>query len=141
MNIQELFEKTYNPLFGLVGQAPAPPLLAHYTSIKVMESIFSTRQIWFSDPLFMNDLQEVRFGIHEGYRLFSDPNLLKRAVVTDPRVVLVRNEFINSLGNFDTNELLDTYVFCLSEHKEANTDGLLSMWRGYGDHGDGAARF
>ena len=35
--------------------------------------------------------------------------------------------------------LFDTYVFCLSEHDRANTDGLLSMWRGYGQHGNGSA--
>lgn len=31
------------------------------------------------------------------------------------------------------------YVFCLSEHQESDNDGLLSMWRGYGAQGNGAA--
>jgi Protein of unknown function (DUF2971) len=104
-----------------------------------MESIFQTRQIWFSNPLFMNDLQEVRFGLREGYRLLSDLGLFKRAVDTDQRIGLVRNAFTNFFGNFDSQELFDTYVFCLSEHGRSNMDGLLSMWRGYGHHGDGVA--
>jgi Protein of unknown function (DUF2971) len=35
--------------------------------------------------------------------------------------------------------VLDIYVFCLSEHVKEDTDGLLSMWRGYGGNGSGAA--
>jgi hypothetical protein len=35
--------------------------------------------------------------------------------------------------------VLDTYVFCLSKHEKNDTDGLLSMWRGYGGNGNGAA--
>jgi len=31
------------------------------------------------------------------------------------------------------------YVFCLSEHAKDDADGLLSMWRGYGGNGNGAA--
>jgi hypothetical protein len=32
-----------------------------------------------------------------------------------------------------------SYVFCLSEHAKDDTDGRLSMWRGYGGNGSGAA--
>jgi hypothetical protein len=48
MSDRELFEKTYNPLFVPAMQAPvSPPLLAHYTSIKVMEAIFQTMKYGF----------------------------------------------------------------------------------------------
>jgi hypothetical protein len=30
-------------------------------------------------------------------------------------------------------------LFCLSEHAKDDTDGRLSMWRGYGGNGNGAA--
>jgi len=40
---------------------------------------------------------------------------------------------------FESEHLLDTYVFCLSEHNPQDHDGLLSMWRGYGANGNGAA--
>ena len=41
------------------------PLLAHYTSIDVIEKILRSEEIWFSNPLFMNDLEEMRFGMLE----------------------------------------------------------------------------
>jgi hypothetical protein len=40
---------------------------------------------------------------------------------------------------FDNEHALNLYVFCLSEHDAADNDGLLSMWRGYGGFGSGAA--
>ena len=53
------------------GFAQLAPLLAHYTSITVLESILRNEQLWFSNPLFMNDTQEIRFGINEGIALFE----------------------------------------------------------------------
>ena len=35
------------------------------TSMAVLESILRENVVWFSNPLFMNDLEEVRFGINE----------------------------------------------------------------------------
>ena len=35
------------------------PLLAHYTSISNLEKILKDDEIWLSNPLFMNDLEEV----------------------------------------------------------------------------------
>ena len=34
---------------------------------------------------------------------------------------------------------VDRSAVCFSEHSSQNSDGLLSMWRGYGGHGRGAA--
>jgi hypothetical protein len=43
-------------------------------------------------------------------------------------------------GEFSESRSVDTYIFCLSEYDEANEkEGLLSMWRGYGQNGNGAA--
>ena len=57
----------FNPLFLHFSSAPIlqkeRPLLAHYTSISAMERILQNSEIWFSNPLFMNDLQEMRFGL------------------------------------------------------------------------------
>jgi hypothetical protein len=35
------------------------PLLAHYTSIDALEKIMKTGELWFSSPLFMNDLADL----------------------------------------------------------------------------------
>jgi DUF2971 family protein len=133
----------FNPIFAQFAHVDRltgnPPLLAHYTSIRVVENILSTDEIWFSNPLFMNDLQEMRFGLNLGSRLFSNAQLLKRAAGTDARAAILQQTFWQYFQNFDDQDAFDTYVFCLSEHDRSNTDGVLSMWRGYGQHGDGAA--
>jgi hypothetical protein len=41
------------------------PLLAHYTSIATLESILSNEEVWFSNPLYMSDIEELRFGVLE----------------------------------------------------------------------------
>ncbi len=131
----------FEPLHRFIASEAAPEklLLAHYTSVPVMESIFQTNQIWFSNPLFMNDLQELRFGMLEGQRLFSDPARLTTAGGNDQRAKLLHQAFMIYFRQFDERVSLDTYVFCLSEHAKNDTDGLLSMWRGYGQHGNGVA--
>ena len=133
------FNELYSYFFNADWVAGGPPLLAHYTSIAVMEKILEKNEIWFSNPLFMNDLQEVRFGLFEGARLFSDPILLKRAGGSDERTSILQNSFSYFVDKFSNETAVDTYVFCLSEHDKDNDDGLLSMWRGYGQHGSGVA--
>jgi hypothetical protein len=61
-----------------------------------------------------------------------------------PNANLVGSGVLNTDGgpyfqSFDMNDAFDTYIFCLSEHDRSHTDGLLSMWRGYGQHGSGVA--
>jgi Protein of unknown function (DUF2971) len=116
------------------------PLLAHYTSISTLESIMSKDELWFSNPLFMNDLEELRFGILEGAKAFRRCDAIRLACNTPQRYELILNEFERLLDQFSNEHAFDTYVFCLSEHDiTKDTDGLLSMWRGYGGNGNGAA--
>ena len=129
----------FNSIYERFSYGKLPSLLAHYTSIRVVESILSNEEIWFSNPLFMNDLQEMRFGLHLGTSLFSDSELLKQAGGTDARVAILQHAYAQCFQQFENQRAFDTYVFCLSEHDGSNTDGLLSMWRGYGQHGNGAA--
>jgi hypothetical protein len=96
-------------------------------------------EIWFSNPLVMNDLEEVRFGVLEGMRLFQISEAVNRACKTPERAHILRYAFNHFYKQFDEQHAFDTYVFCLSEHDPKNTDGLLSMWRGYGGQGNGAA--
>lgn len=55
------------------------PLLAHYTSIDALESILSKNEIWFSNPLYMNDLEELRFVILEGANAFRQDERIRSA--------------------------------------------------------------
>ena len=116
-----------------------PPLLAHYTSIPVLEKILRDKEIWLSNPLFMNDLHEMRFGLNEGALIFDDNDLLKEAGGSSERALKLAQYFKFYFSKFDTEAAFDTYIFCVSEHDKDDRDGLLSMWRGYGSQGNGAA--
>ncbi len=116
------------------------PLLAHYTSIETLESILKSDEIWFSNPLFMNDFQEIRFGITLGHRLFTNSRSIKEACKSEASYQKLTLAFEHYFEMFSNKDALDTYAFCFSEHNlDHDKDGLLSMWRGYGGNGKGIA--
>lgn len=115
------------------------PLVAHYTSIQVFEQIITSNEFWFSNPLFMNDLEELEFGMNEGAAEFYSNQALKNACGSDQRYFCLINNFQNIFRQFETNHMLNTYVMCFSEHKPSDKDGRLSMWRGYANGGAGVA--
>jgi hypothetical protein len=112
-----------------------PLLLAHYTSVETVERILKNDEIWFSNPLYMNDLEELRAGIAVGSQLFSE--FAQKADVKPSRVGILVAAFNHYVAHLATDAAIDTYVFCLCEHN--HPDGLLSMWREYGRKGNGAA--
>jgi Protein of unknown function (DUF2971) len=120
-----------------------PLHLAHYTSLDVLEKIMQTNEIWFSNPLFMNDHQEMRFVLFEALKVIAELQNDKDALSLAGGVqnfTKISSAFHNAFQNFDINHALDVYVFCLSKYDPENQrDGLLSMWRGYGANGEGAA--
>ncbi len=142
MDEVELF-KLFDPLFADLRTADTfptkRPLLAHYTSISVLEAILRNDEVWLSNPLFMNDMEEVRFGINAGANLFLTSSEIESACGSKTRADLLKSTFNSYYNQFANDHVLDTYVFCLSEHTKDDTDGLLSMWRGYGGNGNGAA--
>jgi hypothetical protein len=135
--IYNLFDPLWDDVDGPSSYPGEQPLLAHYTSIATLERIMATNEIWFSNPLFMNDMEEMRFGILEGAKAFRNHTQLK--AVCDQRFPKFLSNFEFQLEHFNDKHALDTYVFCTSKHNIEDTDGLLSMWRGYGGNGNGAA--
>jgi len=115
------------------------PLLAHYTSIETLEQVMKSNEIWLSNPLYMNDLEELRFGINEGLVAFKNHAQIKEACGSDKHHEILVSEYSRQYDTYSNEHAFDTYVFCLSEHKPDKPDGLLSMWRGYGSNGNGAA--
>jgi hypothetical protein len=78
------------------------PLLAHYTSIDVLEKIMKNDELWLSNPLFMNDLEEVRFGVQQGARLFLQSEAVSEACAGSAnRVQILRNAFSHYYTQFD----------------------------------------
>lgn len=139
----EIYE-TFNPLWDDIQHASTfpsqRPLLAHYTSIATLENIMRSDELWFSNPLYMNDMEELKFGILEGAQAFREHKLIESACHDQNRYELLRSIFESQLSLFSNEHAFDIYVFCLSEHiSERDADGLLSMWRGYGSNGNGAA--
>ena len=115
------------------------PLLAHYTTVQVLEKILTNNEVWFSNPLFMNDMEEVRFGVVQGNELVLNNQEIENACQTPERVQEFKRNFVYYFDQFANQHVLNTYVFCLSLHDKVDNDGLLSMWRGYGANGNGVA--
>lgn len=115
------------------------PLLAHYTSIAVFEQMMGNDEVWFSNPLYMNDLEELRFGMIEGANAFRANSDLKQACSDGASHEKLINYFNHLFNEFDTKHAFNTYIMCLAKHSSENNDGLLSMWRGYGAGGGGVA--
>lgn len=115
------------------------PLLAHYTSMATLESIFRGKELWLSNPLYMNDLEELRFGMSTGARMLRESQELYKACGSEDAHFHLIQIFDMYYSKFDNEGALDTYVGCFSRHDTADNDGRLSMWRGYGAGGSGAA--
>lgn len=115
-----------------------PLLLAHYTSVDVIEQVLKNSEVWFANPLYMNDLQEMRLGIFLANQLF--PSYANQAVDGDrERSQALITSFNQLVSHLEQETAIDTYIFCLCRYDHERPDGLLSMWREYGAKGEGAA--
>ncbi len=118
---------------------PVPECLAHYTSLATLEKILRSNEIWLSNPLYMNDREELHFGMTEGAMAFQTSSRLREACGDDASHRRLQHHFTRVFNGFIETQALDAYVFCLASHDLQNSDGVLSMWRGYGAQGAGAA--
>lgn len=129
-------------LWSDMQRVPPPgelPLLAHYTSIRTLERIAQTGEIWFSNPLYMNDVDELRYGMNLGLHAVRSHTGLRQACPPEHYNALL-DAFDAQFTAFDSDSAFDVYVFSCAEHdEEIGDDGLLSMWRGYGGDGNGVA--
>jgi hypothetical protein len=140
---QDQIAKILEPYSALYNSIEAktdrdnPLLLAHYTSVQVIEQILRNDEVWLANPLYMNDLDEMRAGILLGSQIF--PEFARQAGGTSERAARLIQPYNHYVAHLSTEAALDTYIFCLSEHPHGDTDGRLSMWREYGSKGNGAA--
>ncbi len=141
MTDEELFHQCFGHLSADIKvQDEFPrPKLAHYCSIATLESILRGRQLWLSNPLYMNDLEEVRFGINTGMRLALANESLRDALASKERVTAFTGALELRYADFANEHAFNLYVACFSEIDDDDEDGRLSMWRAYGANGDGAA--
>jgi hypothetical protein len=140
-------DKIYEDLWALLHADIVPemefpavaPLLVHYTSLENVEKILRNEEVWLSNPLYMNDLEEVRFGVNEGVDIFSISSDIRDALGSEQRMRLFSDAIYRYYDEYASNHVLDLYVMCFSRHDPNDEDGRLSMWRGYGQNGKGAA--
>ena len=134
-NYSEIFHALWDDIDETSTFPYVRPKLAHYTSIENIENILRTNETWFSNPLNMNDLEELRYVVLEANNKFYGSDSLKALAQFES----LKNHFEHFFGEFSYKHSLDVYAFCFSEYSESDSDGLLSMWRGYGGNGKGAA--
>lgn len=115
------------------------PHIAHYTSLQTVESILRNGEIWFSHPLAMNDHEELLYGLIKGEETLHKSQKLKDFFVDKSVYASFIDIFDSILRDYATNYALNTFIACFSEILPDDMDGKLSMWRGYGDQGKGAA--
>jgi len=139
IEVHQAFEPLYSDIKPEAQFFNALPLLAHYTTIQTIERIIQSKQMWFSNPLYMNDIDEVRFGLIEGESAITSSQALSDACGSPDRKKLFMDAYGHYSRHYIEDHLADTYVLCFSRHEPTDNDGLLSMWRGYGGNGNGAA--
>jgi len=140
-NQHAIIANEYYNVFALLKELEQRPpkgtMLAHYTSVEVVEKILKDHEIWMSHPFHMNDIEELQFGLNLGARMFRDycyDSKLPTSVSDQ-----IFKEFHGFLKYMNDKTIIDTYVVCFKAHALGDTDGSLPMWRSYGDYGHGAA--
>ncbi len=134
--IVAIYDALHHPFDCTERLRSDPPLLAHYTSVETAEKIIKKEEIWLSHPFYMNDLEELRFGMLQGIQSFA--SFAEAAVSPNRRQELI-NHFNFFIEHMNEETLVNTYVLCLSEHSPDDKDGVLSMWRSYASQGHGVA--
>ena len=79
------FEALYGDILAEDDLYRKKPLLAHYTSLETAERILKSGEIWLSNPLFMNDIEELRFGFFHGTSVFKSSDAIKVVLGTESR--------------------------------------------------------
>ncbi len=138
-NYSEIFHPLWDDIDKTSMFPEVKPKLAHYTSIENIENILRTDETWFSNPLNMNDYEELRYVVLEAHKMFYENNQLTAAFKNPEQLNSFQSHFEDWFDKFSNQHCLDVYAFCFSEYEETDVNGQLSMWRGYGGNGKGAA--
>jgi hypothetical protein len=106
----------------------------HYTSAENAMKIIRGREVWLRDVRCMNDYSEIHLGYSRLRQYFAkDENrqaFISAVNACDNGAFAEVEKLFN---NWWQHLPLSTYIFCVSEHLDAeDTHGRLSMWRAYG---------
>ncbi|MEQ1672748.1 MAG: DUF2971 domain-containing protein [Hyphomicrobiaceae bacterium] len=109
----------------------------HYTSASAATSILRGPHVWLRNATTMNDVSEINFG---NSRLIAGLGRKSEQVAAKKFWVLLGelnselpDKIVALYDGWVDHLRMDTYLFCLSEHDDAEDEiGRLSMWRAYG---------
>lgn len=125
------FHKEWQTLCLQSASEPDMPL-HHYTDANGLLGILQTRQLWATNPVFMNDQTELLHSLFLLKEIVSDPSGTggragEPSTQADEVVMVVIEQFYR---------FLEIYVVCF-----CTSGDLLSQWRGYGKSGGYAIGF
>lgn len=105
----------------------------HYTSAEAAASIIKSKEMWMRNSTTMSDFMEVEHGfecINEAYKSESGKKFKTALETILPGAA---KEIENRFNGWLPGIRRDTYLTCISEHKDnEDAHGRLSMWRAYG---------
>lgn len=111
----------------LGNQFEPPKTLAHYTSVTSAAAIIQSRKVFLFNALTLNDEQEIDHAL----------DFIGGAFGSEP---LGRfGDLVGEYLEWRKNSHPSVYVFSLSEMQSWESLDKLSMWRAYGDDGNGLA--
>jgi hypothetical protein len=110
IEITSLFDCLYDDIKPEDQFAQRQPLLAHYTSLDVLENIVRTNELWFSNPVLMNDAEEVKSGVFNGINAVKQCDEIKKALLTSARIQLFETALNDCFKQFEQEHVFDTYV-------------------------------
>lgn len=103
----------------------APDVLWHYTNANGLQGILETDRLWATDARFLNDSQELAYGMDLAREVLASFDLTGKKEVTANFVRGLGDPAKPVLHDF-LNKYLDVFVACFC----GNGD-LLSQWRAY----------
>ena len=126
-DFEKKFDERWLPFHSFEGEKT----LFHYTTAVKLKGIVSSRSLFCSDTRFINDSQEVSYGIDLAHTIIED---LQEEYSESKHVrEYVLGELQNQLSHFP-GDLFKPFIACFCESSD-----LLSQWRGYANTGGGYA--
>ena len=98
----------------------------YYCSLETFLNIIKNQTIYLSDPLKMNDSEEIKWAIKK-----MDSNLFGQIIQRSYLSDIDKSDLIKILEEKGQNNV---FISCFSKKED-----LLSQWRAYGDNGNGVA--
>lgn len=105
----------------------------HYTRAEVAMDILRSRHVWMRKTSCMNDFTEVRHGLQRLANAYRGANGERLKGVLEGLYPGISGEIEDRFNSWDYALEYDTYIMCVSEHRDdEDLTGRLSMWRAYG---------